>query len=81
MLELIYIPAIHHMFTCTLYMYHPEILGDGSGSEESGSESSEGEESSEAEDEEGETKMEISDMTDANVLALRRTIYLTIMSR
>lgn len=64
-----------------LHTIHLEILGDGSGSEESGSESSEGEESSEAEDEEDEAKMEISDMTDANVLALRRTIYLTIMSR
>ena len=57
-----------------------EILGEGSSDEEEGE--SDDEEESEEEEEEGEGgEMKIIDETQTDMLELRRTIYLTIMSR
>ena len=57
-----------------------EILGEGSTDDEEGE--SDDEEESEEEEEEGEGgEMKIIDETQTDLLELRRTIYLTIMSR
>ena len=57
-----------------------EILGEGSTDEEEGE--SDGEEEIKEEEEEGEGgEMKIIDETQTDLLKLRRTIYLTIMSR
>jgi pre-mRNA-splicing factor CWC22 len=48
--------------------------------EEDGEEGDEEEESDEEEDEETEEQMQIRDETETNLVNLRRTIYLTIMS-
>jgi pre-mRNA-splicing factor CWC22 len=56
-----------------------EILGDSDDEDESGSEESD----SESEDEDGDVAPEkagITDMTETNLINLRRTIYLTIMN-
>lgn len=59
-----------------------EILGEDEGSDESGSSGSgsEEEDSDEYSDEEEEQKMEIMDKTNADIIELRRKIYLTVMS-
>ncbi|OAL27741.1 pre-mRNA-splicing factor cwc22 [Fonsecaea multimorphosa] len=56
-----------------------EILGEESGDEEDGDESG-SEESSEDEEAEQERALEIKDQTNTDLVNLRRTIYLTIMS-
>nr|XP_006814574.1 PREDICTED: pre-mRNA-splicing factor CWC22 homolog [Saccoglossus kowalevskii] len=56
-----------------------EILDEGSSGSESGEEGSSDEEDSEEEEDE-EKKTEIIDQTETNLIALRRTIYLTIQS-
>ncbi|GMH00071.1 hypothetical protein Nepgr_001910 [Nepenthes gracilis] len=58
------------------------ILGEESEEEEDGSdaESDDNDEEDEDDDEEEEQKMEIQDQTETNLVNLRRTIYLTIMS-
>ncbi|XP_060589870.1 pre-mRNA-splicing factor CWC22 homolog [Ruditapes philippinarum] len=58
-----------------------EILGEGSSDEEDGSGSGSGSDSEEEESEEDEeAKQKIIDQTETNMVALRRTIYLTIQS-
>lgn len=58
-----------------------EILGEESADEAVGSgESSEGDDDEESEEEEEEEAMKIKDETETNLVNLRRTIYLTIMS-
>lgn len=58
-----------------------EILGDESSDEEAGSEGPSDDEDDEDEsDEEDEETLKIKDETETNLVNLRRTIYLTIMS-
>lgn len=58
-----------------------EILGEGSDEEESGSEYDSDESSAESDSEDEEDKrMEIQDKTNAEIIELRRKIYLTVMS-
>ncbi|KAK1419613.1 hypothetical protein QVD17_28831 [Tagetes erecta] len=56
------------------------ILGDESSEEEEGGEDSDDEEDDESSEEEDEEQMRIRDETETNLVNLRRTIYLTIMS-
>ena len=59
-----------------------EILGEGSSDDESGEEGEVSDEDEEDDEEEKEEEeMKIIDETQTNLLALRRTVYLTIMSR
>ncbi|XP_053386760.1 pre-mRNA-splicing factor CWC22 homolog [Mercenaria mercenaria] len=57
-----------------------EILGEGSSDEEDGSGSGSGSDSDEDSEEDEEAKQKIIDQTETNMVALRRTIYLTIQS-
>ncbi|PKA57883.1 hypothetical protein AXF42_Ash012422 [Apostasia shenzhenica] len=56
------------------------ILGDDSSNDEEGSEDGSDEEDEEESEEEDDEKMNIKDETETNLVNLRRTIYLTIMS-
>ncbi|EMS65216.1 Pre-mRNA-splicing factor cwc22 [Triticum urartu] len=56
------------------------ILGEDDEEEEGSDDASDGEDEEESDDEEDEEQMEIRDKTETNLINLRRTIYLTIMS-
>ncbi|VAH84066.1 unnamed protein product [Triticum turgidum subsp. durum] len=56
------------------------ILGEDDEDEEGSDDASDGEDEEESDDEEDEEQMEIRDKTETNLINLRRTIYLTIMS-
>lgn len=56
------------------------ILGAESSEDEEGSDAASDEEDEESDEEEDEEQMEIRDRTETNLVNLRRTIYLTIMS-
>lgn len=56
------------------------ILGDQSSDDGEGSEASEGDDDEDESDEDEGENMEITDETETNLINLRRTIYLTIMS-
>ena len=82
--------SCHHYLQLDVFQFDPdylanedkykalkvEILGESSGSETDSSE----EGSSEEDEEDEQEKMEIEDQTKMGAMALRRTIYLTIMS-
>lgn len=57
-----------------------EILGEGESDEDESGSSGSSEESDESEDEEEEERMQINDQTNADLIELRRKIYLTVMS-
>ncbi|ORZ01211.1 armadillo-type protein [Syncephalastrum racemosum] len=57
-----------------------EILGEGESDEDESGSSGSSDESDESEDEDEEERMEINDQTNADLIELRRKIYLTVMS-